>query len=221
MGSKIHTVIWIWAIISSLFPASVMAQDTDSASVIKRNTIYVEAYGQGLTYSINGDRLFRIDKKIKTSVTAGITLVPASDVFILATPVSYNWVFGQRKSHLELGVGFTPMYLRESNIDAGRGYRDENGLYQYERFKGHENNLYTYFSPKIGYRYQIPEGGLFFRCNLMPHIAGINRYGGVRGKSKDQKTAGNDAYTEYFSSVALYGNRILLRMGFSVGWTLK
>ena len=212
------TIITI--LITIICPVLALSQDTNTVAPIKRNSIYIEYAGQGLYPSVSFDRLYRTDKKNKTSFTGGLTLVPIPDYFVFSIPISYNYLIGKRKSKLELGIGLTAMYLREGNIPASYGYKDDNGVYHYEQFIGHEHNFFAYFTPKIGYRYQNPNGGLFLRVNLTPHIAGISSYDGVRGKN-GIKTNIDDSYTEYFSSVAFLGNRFLIRAGLSVGWTFK
>jgi hypothetical protein len=212
---KIITILF-----TIICPLLALSQDTNFVTPIKRNSIYVEYTGQGLYPSVSFDRLYRTEKKMKTSFTGGLTLIPIPDYFVFSVPASYNILFGKRKSKLELGIGVTAMYLREGNIPASYGYKDNNGVYHYEQFVGHEHNFFAYFTPKIGYRYQNPTGGLFFRVTLTPHLAGISSYGGVRGKN-GIKTNIDDSYTEYFSSVAFMGNTFLLGGGVSIGWTLK
>ncbi|MEQ1734646.1 MAG: hypothetical protein ABL940_13295 [Bacteroidia bacterium] len=75
----------------SLLPFLSTAQDTLQKPTVKRNTVYVEAFGQGIYNSLSYDRLYRTNHKIKTSVNAGITLVPLTDYFVVATPVAYNF----------------------------------------------------------------------------------------------------------------------------------
>jgi|TARA_B110000259_G_C13912958_1_gene361645 hypothetical protein len=212
---KIITILF-----TIICPLLALSQDTNTVAPIKRNSIYVEYAGQGLYPSVSFDRLYRTEKKMKTSFTGGLTLIPIPDYFVFSVPASYNILFGKRKSKLELGIGVTAMYLREGNIPASYGYKDNNGVYHYEQFVGHEHNFFAYFTSKIGYRYQNPTGGLFFRVTLTPHLAGISSYGGVRGKN-GIKTNIDDSYTEYFSSVAFMGNTFLLGVGVSIGWTLK
>ena len=210
----------ITLLITIICTALALSQDTNIVAPIKRNSIYIEYAGQGLYPSVSFDRLYRTEKKMKTSFTGGLTLIPIPDYFVFSVPASYNILFGKRKSKLELGIGLTAMYLREGNIPVSYGYKDDNGVYHYEQFIGHEHNFFAYFTPKIGYRYQNPNGGLFLRATLTPHIAGISSYGGVRGKN-GIKTNIDDSYTEYFSIVAFLGNRFLIRAGLSVGWTFN
>lgn len=205
------------------FPLLAASQDSGSilAADLKRNSIYFEVSGQGIYPSISFDRIYRIEEKRKTSFTSGLTLIPTSNLFVFSVPVSHNWLFGKRNHYLECGIGVTAMYLREGNISASRGYYDQNGIYLYETFIGNENNFFSYLTSKFGYRFQKQDGGIFFRLTLTPHIALVSRYGGIKDKSKGVKTNISDAYTEYFSSVAFFGSRVLLRSGFSIGWTLK
>ncbi len=124
----------------------------DTSSIkIKRNTIYVEAFGQGILNSLSFDRLYHINRRVKTSFTAGVMLDPAN--LRWGIPVSYNWLFGKKKSHLELGVGLT---------------------YWTEKYVNDIVDYYTYVTPKIGYRFQRPKGGLFFRITFTPPIGLIH-----------------------------------------------
>lgn len=196
-------------------PISIAAQ-TEANLTIKRNTIYIEAFGQGLYNSLSFDRLLTVDKKVNRSFSGGLTLIPSGGLTVLALPVSYNFIFGQKNHHLELGIGFTPMYLREGKIDASRSFYDENGGLQTESYIGHANNFYSYFTPKIGYRYQQSDGGLFLRVTLTPPVAGFNRLGPTKG---GKTTSGFGAYNEVFSSAAFFDSRVFPWAGFSVGWT--
>jgi hypothetical protein len=66
-------------------------------------------------------------------------------------PVSYNWLLGKKSHHLELGLGITGLYAQPSHSAT-------------------TTNFYTYLTPKIGYRYQRPTGGLFFKATATPMI---------------------------------------------------
>ncbi len=194
-------------------------QAESKAVLPKRNTVYFEVFGQGLYNSFSYDRLYRLDKKVKTSFTAGLTLIPARELFVLGAPVSYNFIFGQKNHHLELGLGFTLMYLREGRVNASEGYTDQNGVNQTYNYLGHSNNFYSFFTPKIGYRFQKPTGGFFMRVALTPPIAGINRLGGMKGGKYD---TGDWTETQYFSSAAFFESyKIFPWAGISFGYTLK
>src|SRR5690606_39909798 len=53
-------------------------------------------------------------------------LVP-SYMTVVATPFSFNGLIGKGSHHLELGIGITPMYFKERNIQVGGSYIDDNG----------------------------------------------------------------------------------------------
>lgn len=173
---------------------------------------------RGFTTPFLFDRLYRVDKKIKTSFTAGVTLIPTPELFVVAAPVSYNFLFGTKSHHLELGLGITAMYLRQGQIQSTSNFIDDNGLHQSEKFTGHANNFYTYFTPKVGYRYQRSSGGLFLRVTFTPEVAGMSREGATKGGTHENFSWSS---TSYFQEAAFFGSRIMPWAGISVGWTLK
>jgi hypothetical protein len=79
-----------------LSPIVLLGQENGKALEIKRNSIYLEVYGQGLYNSISVDRLINIDKTVRRSVSAGITLIPHPALFVLGIPMSYNLLFGKK-----------------------------------------------------------------------------------------------------------------------------
>lgn len=199
-------------------PFLAIGQESAKTADVKRNSVYFEAFGQGLYNSISFDRLSHIDKNIKTSFSAGLTLIPHPELFVIGVPISYNFIFGKTNHHLELGIGFTAMFLR-SKTNASESYFDQNGVEQRNYFIGHETDFYSFFTPKIGYRYQKQNGGFFFRATFTPPIAGINWIGDTKGGSHDPI---DDSHVEYFSSAAFFSDfRIFPWAGFSIGWTLK
>jgi hypothetical protein len=192
------------------------AQTPDKPVTIKRTTVYFEALGQGLYNTLGVDKLYNVDRRVKTSFSKGITIIPHPELLVLGLPLSYNYIFGQKNHHLETGIGFTIMYLRSGRINAQENYYDDNGNWQHNEFKGHQNDWYTYFTPRLSYRFQKPEGGFFWRLSFTPPVAGINHLGGIRGGH--YKWGGHN---EYFTSAAFFGSRIYPWAGISIGYTLK
>jgi hypothetical protein len=192
------------------------AQTPDKPVSIKRTTVYFEAFGQGLYNTIGVDRLYHTERRIKTSFSKGITIIPHPELFVLGIPFSYNFIFGQKNHHLETGLGFTVMYLRSGRISASESYYDDNGNWQNHHYIGHQSYWYSYFTPRLSYRYQKPEGGFFWRLSFTPPIAGINHVGSIKGGY-----FGSFSYTEYFRSAAFFGSRIYPWGGISIGYTLK
>ncbi|MBI4945723.1 MAG: hypothetical protein HY840_04900 [Bacteroidetes bacterium] len=178
----------------------------DSANLLpKRNTIYIEAFGQGLLNSLSYDRLYRTNKIIKTSVSAGLTVVPSIGVgdFYFGSQISYNVLFAKKNHHLELGVGLN--FLIETMTE-GVEYLGESG---------DEKNYYSYFTPKLGYRFQRPQRGIFFRLAFTPLVAFMNRVGEI---SVGNAQVVNSRY-EFFTNVVSFGNRAFPWGGISVGYT--
>lgn len=190
-----------------LFLAVMLAQLSGTSQqnvniiVPKRNTFYLEAFGQGIFNSLSFDRLYRTNKKIKTSLTIGITIWNPKNstehYSAFGAPVSYNWIFGKNNHHLELGAGLSYMKITQQ-FDYG---------YDTKTYADH----LIYFTPKVSYRYQVPEGGLFFRLSLTPPIGLMTKtsFGGEYYL--------NNAYTPNKESYALYP----LWLGMSLGWTIK
>jgi hypothetical protein len=187
------------------------SQETTNQETVKRNTFYVEAFGQGLYNSLTFDRLYRMDKKIKTSFSGGLTLIPSSELFVIATPFSYNYLLGQNNHKLELGLGATAMFIRRGNIRSSELYYDNIGNLQEKSYIGHEYDYFSYLTLKVGYRYQKPEGGAFFRATFTPTIAGINLV----------SAPGNSYRMELFENAAFFGQKVMPWAGVSFGWTFK
>jgi hypothetical protein len=185
-------------------------QEINAPQNVSRNTIYLEAFGQGLYNSISFDRLLKLNKKIKRSVSTGLTLIPSKELFVIATPISYNYLIGEKSNHhLELGIGFTPMFMNDGNISVITGSE--------MHFRASQNMFFSFVTPKIGYRYQRSNGGLFFRLTFTPPIAGINVYGNTKGQGNSL----SDSYVEGFRSAAFFGSYVFPWGGMSIGWTLK
>lgn len=145
-------------------PLLANAQSPLPDSLIKRNTVYGEAFGQGLLYSLSYDRLHLLHKNFKTSYTGGLIIIPYSlrigGGSYYGIPVSYNFLYGRKSHYLELGLGLTAVVGNDFSTG------EEIGVpFSY---------MYSYFTPKIGYRMQPRRGGLFFRFTFSPMIAFIN-----------------------------------------------
>ncbi len=180
-----------------------------------RNTVYLEVFGQGLFNSLSYDRILFPEFRVKHSATIGLTFIPPiSYMQVVAVPVSYNFIFGQRNHHLELGLGFTPMIFKEIGIQSSFYVEDQQGNQVLKNEKFDNVNLFFYLTPKIGYRFQKPEGGFFFRATLTPPVAGINIWN-YSSTSSYQRAP----YNEFFTNAAFFGSRIYPWAGLSFGYT--
>jgi len=177
---------------------SVFGQEKDTTNVLERNTLYAEAFGQGFCYSINYDRLFNTEKRFVNSFTAGFVYVPQSmgfgDGVYCGIPISYNWLLGKKSHHLEVGIGLTSLVVNpNSNM---------------------WSDFYTYLTPKIGYRYQRPNGGLFLRATATPMIDILNVSTYKWGNEKSRNFSS-------FNNVAGLGYAVFPWPGLSIGYTFK
>lgn len=187
------------------FPLLSFGQKDSSSLLPKKNTIYIEAFGPGLLNSLSYDRLYRTSKTIKTSVSAGVTIMPSIGIsdFYSGAQLSYNFLFTKKNHHMELGMGLN--FLMDE-VKEGVEYLGESG---------NEKNYFVYFTPKLGYRFQRPQGGIFFRVTFTPLVAFMNRVGGI---SVGNTQVVNSRY-EFFTNVVSFGNRAFPWGGVSIGYT--
>ncbi len=172
-----------------------------------KHTVYAEVFGQGFSGSLNYDLLFNSTGNWKRSFTIGAVVIPKSlgfgDGAYIGVPVSYNWLYGKKRSFLELGIGLTTQAVDD------RFHTEFEGE-SHQAF----SRLYTYLTPKIGYRFQPYKSGLFFRATLTPHIAVVNSTWSTRGGSLTSSSY-------FFNNVFNIGNRAIPWFGFSLGYTFK
>jgi len=165
------------------FTHSVFSQVNETSTTIEKNTVYAEVFGQGFCWSLNYDRLFNTEKRIMNSYTAGIVYVPESIQFGDGTyygiPLSYNWLIGKKSHHLELGIGLTSLLVNPNSSV--------------------KSDFYAYLTPKIGYRFQRPQGGLFFKATATPMIdlLSVNTYKSGTTKSRSFSTLSNVVGLDY------------------------
>ncbi len=166
----------------------------------RKHSVYAEVFGQGFSGSLNYDMLFNRDRTWKNSVTVGVVAIPRSlgfgDGAYLGLPVSFNWLVGGKRNFLELGVGLTTQLSQSSMLD------------------NRMNALYTYMTPKIGYRFQAYNSGIFFRATLTPHVALINTDVDFRGGKINTSNAP-------FENVMNLGYTAFPWFGLSLGYTFK
>ncbi len=163
------------------------------------NSIYAEAFGQGFCWSLNYDRMIITKSTIHHSFSAGLVYVPKvigfGDGVYYGIPISYNLLFGKKNHHFEFGLGLTNMLVfPEIN----------NGLSKY----------YLCLTPKVGYRFQKPNGGLFLKvtANLLIDVFNVERYKYENGVSLT---------TSSFYDVFGVGFPIFPWPGLGIGYTLK
>jgi hypothetical protein len=124
---------------------------------VRRNTFFLELGGNAWFYSLNYDRILLDRDKWKLSGRVGAMYLPsfhAVNRHMAGVPLEISYLRGRNKHFLEIGLGVTTTYdtypLSDTRI----------------------RELAVVGMARIGYRYQKPEGGLFFKTGFTP-MAGL------------------------------------------------
>lgn len=125
----------------------------------KKNTVYFELLGNGGLYSIGYDRVIYQKNDKGLSVSMALTYFPrnSSDIYeffpnnsgYISPQINY---FKGNKHKLELGLGYT---LAMHYIDNPMKVEEPKFLYTH------------YICARVGYRYQNPKNGLFFKAGFL------------------------------------------------------
>ena len=111
---------------------------------MKKNTFFLEALGNGAgILSLNYDRLIPLNSFYAISLRGGIAYVNSG---YLSFPALINVITGKGNNHFELGIGET----FENNVYVKKG------------------NYQITTTLDLGYRFQKPDGGIFFKCAYTP-----------------------------------------------------
>jgi hypothetical protein len=174
-------------------------QQQPSNTNAKMNSIYAEAFGQGFCYSLNYDRVLKTKSNIKHSVSIGLLYVPKvigfGDGVYFGIPISYNLLLGKKSHRFELGLGLTNMLVNPF-------------------FNNGVSTYYMCLTPKVGYRFQKTNGGLFLKvtANLLIDVFNVQSYKYENGVSR---------ITSSLYDVFGVGYPIFPWPGIGVGYTFK
>ena len=132
------------------------SDDTIVEMPYMKNTVYFEALGNGITYSLNYDRILAKHGKFALAGRIGGTYNSATNGFVpeFAFPLEISVLYGRRNHQMEFGAGYTAVHLEEDSNDY-LGYYDE------------DNRPIRFRTLRFGYRYQNSKGGPFFRVGVM------------------------------------------------------
>ncbi len=135
----------IFLFLCNLILHSIYGQNTEDTSRIAKNTVHLELLGNAGIYSFNYDRILLSKNTFKISGRIGLSLV-----FLQAgtCPIEFSFLFG-KKNNLEIGLGYTFFVDSNSNKNIIR-------------------NSPCVFN--LGYRFQKPNGGFFFKTGLVLFI---------------------------------------------------
>jgi hypothetical protein len=119
------------------------------------NSLYAEAMGNGLVYSLNYDRLF----SSTIGARIGVSYAAPEMVSLTTFPVKVYYLIGLGSggSKLELGLGLTVILQPEKQATTFVGQ-------PHDKVRG--NGVLG--SATMGYRYQRAEGGFIFRVGFTP-----------------------------------------------------
>ncbi|MEM8488309.1 MAG: hypothetical protein AAF564_22360 [Bacteroidota bacterium] len=127
----------------------------DGAPPPPKNSLYLELGGNALAYSINYDRIIGDDFSVRAGIGFFSTdLDEGGSSSIAGIPVMANYLLGSGNSRLELGAGIlivTGSFDVAGASDSGAGVAG---------------------TGTFAYRFQKPEGGVFFKGGFTPIIAG-------------------------------------------------
>ena len=140
-----------------------VSAQTEAEKFTAKHLVYLELAGNAGLYAFNYGRSIYQKRAFKVIGSAGISLwadqIAGSKIWKPAIPLEVSALIGKRKHHLEFGLGITPYLLSEVNFSTDSG--------TFIQTKG-PNFVRTIVPLRIGYRYQMPDGGFFFRVGYTP-----------------------------------------------------
>ncbi len=149
-------------VISFAISFRVTAQ-TEVEKFTAKQAVSLEVGGNAGRYAINYGRIFHQKGKLKLNASAGFSMfhdrLNAKTTWLPVVPVEISALYGKSNHHLELGMGVTSYLTRRLGFDS-------------ETFQTTDKVVFDAGIPlRIGYRYQKPEGGFFFRVGYTPFFA--------------------------------------------------
>lgn len=133
---------------------------TKAKTFTAKNAVYLDIGGNAGQYAFTYGKLFYQKGALKMMGSVGFALwadrVEGSTVFNPAIPLEFSGLLGRGKHHLELAIGATPHLATSLDINS-------------ETLELEDKVVFDSLIPlRIGYRYQKPEGGFFFRVGYTP-----------------------------------------------------
>lgn len=140
--------------------------ETKAEIFTAKNSLHAEFLLPSLNYALNYGRIFYQKEKLKISASAGFSLLyqkadePIHQAYWVPGYLAEITAFlGKSKHHLEFGIGFYT-------------YREKRFIFDEDFPRNIREEPYwgKTILPRIGYRYQKPAGGFFFRAGYTPSI---------------------------------------------------
>ena len=133
---------------------------TEAETFTAKNAIYLDIGGNAGQYAFTYGRLITQKNALKVMGSVGFSLwadrVDGSTVFNPAVPLELSGLIGNGNHHLELGLGVTPHLATSLDFNPETSELEDKVVFG------------SLIPLRIGYRYQKPEGGFFFRVGYTP-----------------------------------------------------
>ncbi|HAH36021.1 MAG TPA: hypothetical protein DEQ87_19360 [Algoriphagus sp.] len=175
--------IFVTVLVLTLSISICAKAQTKSETYTAKNAVYLEVGGSSGRYAINYSKIFHQKGKLKLNASAGFSMWPNRNIdsktsWLPALPLEISALVGKSNHHLELGMGFTSYLNTSFDFDS-------------ETFETINKVVINAFIPlRVGYRYQKPEGGFFFRVGYTPII------------DLPPRTGGNWSFNPYWAGVS-------------------
>ncbi|MHA7128655.1 hypothetical protein [Algoriphagus namhaensis] len=143
-----------------VFQKNASFAQTETNTFTAKQSLYVELGGTAGRYAINYGKVFHQSGKLKLNASAGFSMwsnkLNSKTTWLPVVPLEFSAFYGKSNHHLEMGIGFTSGLDRTLEFDS-------------QTLETNEKVVFDAFIPlRIGYRYQKPEGGFFFRVGYTP-----------------------------------------------------
>ncbi len=146
---KKSLVVLAILLLASNITCTVFSQEKE-ATFNARNTFYAGFSTEVAYYSVNYDRIIKQNKKLAWSYRFGFSILENA----ITLPIGINLITGKNNSHAEFSLSIIPY------IDKYKSFLSSNDL----------SDKHIYVVPGVGYRYQKPNGGFFFKILVSPTI---------------------------------------------------
>ncbi len=157
---RLKLILLVAFILILALPSEIFAQK-EPQSFTAKNALYVEFGGSSGRYAVNYSNIFHQKGKLKLNASAGFSMWrnKISDfktIWLPVIPLEVTAFYGKSNHHLELGFGFTSFLDRTLDFDSEALELDDKVVFG------------AAIPLRIGYRYQKPEGGFFYRIGYTP-----------------------------------------------------
>ena len=129
----------------------------NTQSTCRRNTIFFESSlnFKNFNYnSINFEHLLSCSPTNAIGLQIGGIFYTFPRISAFGVPIGLNFLFGRSYNLLDIGFGFTYMYVLENYSQTVGKYTD--------------NLSYVAANAHISFRHQVTEGGIFYRIGFTP-----------------------------------------------------